>query len=141
MLMRKLLDYPITDEGDIAFIKNKFLKWEITFQEMISYALFTFTTRPTMITRKLHIYDPLMADGKDRTGVDYQNSDKAPQDWKASTKVSESVEQHRSAQYFDVSGYYRANSHPHPTGSPLVSRMIVFVSSDIVVAAKDDTSV
>ena len=34
MLMKKMLDYPITDEGDIAFIKNEFLKWETTFKEV-----------------------------------------------------------------------------------------------------------
>eukprot|EP00956_Cyclotella_meneghiniana_P005265 scaffold6583_cov82-Cyclotella_meneghiniana.AAC.3 len=46
--------------------------------------------------------------------------------------------QHQCAQHVDVSGYYRANSHPLATGSSLVSRMIV--SSDIVLAAGGDTS-
>ena len=47
--------------------------------------------------------------------------------------------QHQCAQHVDVSGYYRANSHPLATGSPLVSRMIV--SLDIAAAAGGDTSV
>ena len=47
--------------------------------------------------------------------------------------------QHRCAQHVDVSGYYKANSHPHATGSPLVSRMIV--SLHIAAAAGGDTSV
>eukprot|EP00956_Cyclotella_meneghiniana_P029325 scaffold70663_cov76-Cyclotella_meneghiniana.AAC.1 len=47
--------------------------------------------------------------------------------------------QHRCAQHVDVSGYYKANSHPHATGSPLVSRMIV--SFDIAVAAGGEASV
>ena len=47
--------------------------------------------------------------------------------------------QHRCAQHVDVSGYYKANSHPHATGSPLVSRMIVLF--DIAVAAGGEASV
>ena len=47
--------------------------------------------------------------------------------------------QHQCAQHVDVSGYYKANNHPHATGSPLVSRMIVLF--DIAVAAGGEASV
>jgi hypothetical protein len=90
-LMQKLLEYPITDPGDITFIKSEFLKWETTFQGMVqpksSDGRLTFEDK----LRVIHIIatdDVVRAeylrstDGKNRAMLDYQNSDKAPKDWK-----------------------------------------------------------
>lgn len=90
-IMQKLLEYPITDPGDIAFIKNEFLNWELTFEGMTvsksSDGRLSFDDK----LRFIHIIanDEVVraeylrcTDGKNRTGVDYQNSDKAPKDWK-----------------------------------------------------------
>ena len=90
-LMQKLLECPVIDPGDIAFIKSEFLKWETTFEGMSqsksSDGRLTFEDK----LRVIHIIandDVVRAeylrstDGKKRAGVDYQNTDKAPKDWK-----------------------------------------------------------
>jgi hypothetical protein len=89
--MQRLLEYPLTDPEDILFIKNEFLKWETSFAGMAptnsSEGRMTFEDK----LRFIHILanvDVVWAeylrstDGKSRVDVDYQNSDKAPSDWK-----------------------------------------------------------